>query len=735
MPRRTRTSLADAVRTVRATRRRLSIICPLHDDQNPSLSVWLARDGWVNFKCMAGCDAQAIAVAEGVTDAERAPPEARNGPPPSLDITYDYTDAAGGKLLYQVVRRPDKTFRQRRPNPDPASRDEWLWNLADTPRVLYRLPRVVAAVAAGTPLWIVEGEKDVAACEAQGLTATTNPGGAGKWRTEYSRTLGGADVTIVADKDAAGRKHAEQVCRSLIAVGVRAWRIVEAAGDAKDAADHFAAGGTPDTFVLVKGQAAPAPAPPPPVDELLRFTEGGDADRFIALHGENLRYVAETDTWYLWDGVRFAPERRGQVRRLARDVVRELVEQLRDAALDRGRVRQLTEQIKKANAKHGQQALLWLAQSHVTVARALEDFDTRQDLLAVQNGVVDLRTGLLGAASKAYEQTQCAATSYERGALAPRWEEHLWWMFKGRTELIDYVQKAVGYSLTGDTTEQCLFILYGGGWNGKSKFLEAVLGMLGDYGHTANISTVLLAKEESGDRPRSDVVDLRGRRFVTASEITEGKRLNEALVKSMTGGEQLNARPLRQRAVVFQPTHKLWLGLNHLPIIQGEDEAIWRRIRVIPCDAKIAEADADRRLGDKLRAEWPGILAWAVQGALAWRRAGLGEPPAEVRAATMSYREESSTLVAFLEEMCFVEPNAEVEAGVLYAAYRQWAQESGVLRPMPKQGFGTKLLAVLGARGRRDRRTAGWYYTGLSVRREQRAKLAQRDTMFDVRPE
>ncbi|HYC32371.1 MAG TPA: phage/plasmid primase, P4 family, partial [Gemmatimonadales bacterium] len=224
-------------------------------------------------------------------------------------------------------------------------------------------------------------------------------------------------------------------------------------------------------------------------------------------------------------------------------------------------------------------------------------------------------------------------------------------------------------------------------------FLETVRQMLGDYGHTAKTETVLLSRDERSHTPRPDLLDLRGRRLVTASEVVEGKHFNEALVKSMTGGEELNARALYgATAVTFTPTHKLWLGVNHLPVIRGDDEGIWRRIRVIPFDVTIPAADRDPALPGILRDEWPGILAWAVQGCLAWRRERLGTPPSEVTQATTTYRADSDVLGGFLTERCTLEAGMRATGGALYGAYKGWAIESG-FRPVSKNVFAGKLNA------------------------------------------
>ncbi|HZW08023.1 MAG TPA: hypothetical protein VFF65_12945, partial [Phycisphaerales bacterium] len=370
------TGLAEAVRHVRTTGRRLDIRCPLHDDSRPSLSVWLTRDGWVHYQCMRGCPEAELTAVAGLSVQDRAPANGngRHGGA-GLEILYDYTDEAG-HLLFQVLRKPGKLFRQRRP--DPTRPGEFIYRLDDVRRVLYRLPAVVAAVKARSPVWIVEGEKDVASCEARGLVATTNPGGAGKWKSEYSRLLAGADVTIVADKDEAGLAHAKQVANSLKAVGVRAWRIVTAARG-KDATDHFDAGHTPDEFVLLHGSPPAQPRPDTPAPAALeasipgterRLTEGGNADRFVELFAEDVRYVDEAGLWFVWDGHRFQRDSRREVVGRAREVVAELYASAA-AERDQAHRRNLADHAKRSDSAHAIRAMLDLAKADRAVARRM----------------------------------------------------------------------------------------------------------------------------------------------------------------------------------------------------------------------------------------------------------------------------------------------------------------------------------------------------------------------------
>lgn len=252
-------------------------------------------------------------------------------------------------------------------------------------------------------------------------------------------------------------------------------------------------------------------------------------------------------------------------------------------------------------------------------------------------------------------------------------------------------------------------MLYGSGANGKSTFLRVLGDLLGDYA-VAISSEALMAAKRHSNAPRPDLMRLQGARFVTAIETEDSHRLAEAFVKGATGGDPIVARGLYQGEQQFVGTFKLWLACNHKPRIRGVDAAIWRRVRLVPFLVTIPDAEQDRELPERLRAEWPGILAWAVRGCVAWQRHGLGMPEA-VRRATAAYRDEQDHVGGFLRDRCHQDPTAQVAAGLLYQAYVAWCGETGD-RPVSPRGFGLDL----GKRGFEDTRTRhGRYRTGLRL--------------------
>jgi putative DNA primase/helicase len=282
-------------------------------------------------------------------------------------------------------------------------------------------------------------------------------------------------------------------------------------------------------------------------------------------------------------------------------------------------------------------------------------------------------------------------------------------IFGGDRQLISFVQRAVGYSLTGDTREQCLFILHGNGANGKSTFLEILLKLLGSHAAITSFSTFLV--HQNPGTPRNDVAKLHGARLVKATESQKQAMLDEAAVKEAVGGDTLSARFLFKEFFEFRPQFKLWLATNHRPSIHGTDDAIWRRIKLIPFERQFSGKQRDSKLREKLESELPGILAWAVRGCLEWQRVGLGTPPV-VEKATLSYRQESDHYGRFLAECCTDRPRDEVSGSDLFDAYVQWCSRVKE-RPEPNNSFAKALLE----RGiRKKRKKTGVVYVGVGLR-------------------
>jgi putative DNA primase/helicase len=405
-----------------------------------------------------------------------------------------------------------------------------------------------------------------------------------------------------------------------------------------------------------------------------RFTDLGNARRLRRLVGRDLRYVSAWGEWLVWSGTHWQRDQTGEVERRAKHVVETLyLEAATETDSDR----------RKALGKHALisesarsiRNMIALAQTEPGIAVPPDAFDRDPWLLNCLNGTLELRAGGLRPHDRTDLITRCVPVAYDPASAAPTFEAFLGRIFAERPALIGFVQRAVGYALTGDTREQVLFLCWGSGANGKTTLMQAVAAVLADYAATLAADT-LLARKGDATMVMNDLSTLQGARFVVAVESDMGRRLAEALVKQVTGGEAIKVKRLFADVYSITPTFKLWIGTNHKPVIRGTDHAIWRRIRLIPFDVAIPEAEQDHGLIEKLHAESAGILRWAVEGCLAWQRDGLGTPE-EVRRATADYRAQMDSLEDFLGERCLVEPEVSLAASELYEAYTDWAKRNG----------------------------------------------------------
>ena len=628
--------------------------CPAHDDANPSLSVAQGENGTVLIHCFRGCTYAEIMSHLTIGNGQR-----KNGSKWKIDATYPYTDELG-ELLFEVVRFTPKKFRQRRP--DPGKPGHWIWNLKGITRVLYRLPKVIEAVKRGEILWLVEGEKDANRLVEAGLCATTSVGGAkAKWLDTYTATLEGAPVAVLPDNDAPGIEMAQAICNALVG-GCEDVRLIELPDlkekeDIFDFLDEQKHGKTIEDLKALY-EAAPvwtsertdadeheSDAISSDRDIENRLTELGAARLLKEKYGEDLKHHSGLG-WLVWDGQRWKRSEKDAKRYVHKlgDIIRKMVAGTEDPAL----AKKIYTHVKAIEKAQGARAILEQAKSLEGIDADAIEFDNRPWLLNCLNGVVDLRTGELLEHGRDLYITKLAPINYNPKATAPRYMQTLKEVFLGDEELVEYWQCVMGSALTGDTTQQCFFILHGTGSNGKTTLLVAFKEMLGpDFAREVNPEALL--KNRGGYS--SEIASLRGLRFVTCMETGQGRQLNEPLIKALTGGDAISARHLYHEPFEFTPELKLFFGTNHRPAIQDDSPGIWRRVRLIPFEAKFEGKNCDEGLAEKLRAEAEGILAWAVRGAM---RAADGKPPLPdaVKAATMSYQAEEDTLSQFLADEC-----------------------------------------------------------------------------------
>jgi len=441
----------------------------------------------------------------------------------------------------------------------------------------------------------------------------------------------------------------------------------------------------------------------PPADT--HRTDMGNAGRFARAFVGRLLYTS--GRWQSWDGRRWASVDVVEVERLAKEVVRTMFDEA--FAVSGDDRKKMLKWALDSESNPRIRAMLALARGELFVPA--EKLDANPFLLAVLNGTLDLRTGALRSHDPADYITRLAPVAYDPNATCPRWIGFLRRVLGGDDELIRGVQRMVGYSLSGDTREQVLFFLHGSGSNGKSTFLETLRTMFGDYATQSSFSAFLARRS---DGPRNDLARLRGARLVTANEAGDGKRLDETVVKSLTGSDTVTARFLYSEEFEFRPQLKLWLAANHKPTVRGDDPAIWRRLRLLPFTVTIPDEEKDPQLPAALLEELPGILAWAVDGCLSWQKDGLGLPAA-VRDATAQYRSEMDTLAAFVHQRCIVAPESEVKSTELFEAYVVWCQAQNEIAET-QRAFNERLAAHDPGRVRKTKSSGLMLWRGIELR-------------------
>jgi putative DNA primase/helicase len=435
------------------------------------------------------------------------------------------------------------------------------------------------------------------------------------------------------------------------------------------------------------------------VDEIPEATDLGRAIRFIEQFGDSVRFVPEWDQWLVFENDRWNINGgRAAAHRLAREICQESHAYALTLSDNSQRQAALRNAAAWADVRIVRDMLL-SAQNDCRVIVKPSELDADPWLVGACNGVVDLRTGDLFEHSREHLVTKFVGADFDPDATCPRWEKFMEEIFPDQA-LRNFVRKAAGYSLSGHTTEHFFMFLHGRGANGKSTFLEILFDAFGEYAGRAG-SRLIYATDRYGT-PDDQIAELFGRRLVIASETGEGVRLQEGVLKDITGGDTLRGCRKYEHGFSFKSTAKLWLAGNHKPAIRGTDDGIWRRVRLIPFEKQFGPDERDESLRSKLLGELPGILNWLVQGAMLWQQDGL-TPPEIVRAAVADYRSEEDTLADFMEECTCEDRDSKTPHSDLFKAYQQWAEETGIKYPLS-----SKLLAKrLRERGWCDIRTAG----------------------------
>lgn len=404
------------------------------------------------------------------------------------------------------------------------------------------------------------------------------------------------------------------------------------------------------------------------------FDDMGNARRFVDLYGYVIRYSYTDHKWMYYNGKKWVIDFDGTSMRYADSAIESMKDELKHYLEHDGEDSEVYKAFQKhvrASRSHkSKESLMKEVQHHVPIMPV--QLDRYKMAINTPGGLLNLKTGKTVPHSPVHYVTKITPVEAAEAADAPIWHGFLDQIFLGDKDLVRYIQKAVGYTLTGSTAEECVFFLYGTGRNGKSTFLETIREIMGDYATNIQPETIMM-KSGSSSTASSDIARLKGARFVTSVEPNEGVRLNEGLIKQMTGQDIMTARKLYSEEFEFKPEFKLWMATNHKPIIRGTDTGIWRRIHLVPFTAQIPLEKVDKHLREKLRAELPGIFRWALDGCTLWQREGLKMPKA-VMDSVREYKREMDVISAFIEDRC--ELSGATQSSVLYACYAQWAQDN-----------------------------------------------------------
>jgi putative DNA primase/helicase len=440
----------------------------------------------------------------------------------------------------------------------------------------------------------------------------------------------------------------------------------------------------------------------------VQFTDATNAERFMREHGDNVRYMAAWKKWLVWSGIHWqTDESWALVHEKGLKTVRNMYDELSKTNDYRDRLEiekyaMLSESLRRR--KSCVESATWIKELNISS----DLLDTNPWLLNVKNGTIDMRNWEFREHRQGDFITKVANVEYDPQADCPLWKQFIREIMDYKTDVINFLQTAVGWAMTGDISEQTMFILYGTGANGKSTFLNTIMYLLGEYAIATSTESL---KRKNGDQNTNDIARLRGTRFVTTTEAEQGRRLSEPIIKQITGNDRMTARFLYGEFFNFVPTFKIFMATNHKPVIKGTDHGIWRRIKLIPFTTRMAEEKQDKSLEEKLKAEASGILNWLLEGTARWNREGLKAPPAILN-ATEDYRGEMDVIGNFVKECCIQKPGLTIRVRELFKAYQEWCLQNN--EHACSERFLSLRLQEIGFQ--RTRTAEARYWSGVALR-------------------
>lgn len=717
-------------RATRGTEGNWNTWCPCHEDSDSSFSVKVNEHGYPVPYCHRGCNYDLLKDELKRRNLWPEPKNSRDNvvshskQPKSWTwiADWDYQDAHG-KVVYRTCKflKPDghKTFVQKRRLPNGSFEK----GLGDVQLIIYNYPKVLEAGREGEPIFLQEGEKDcdtLTRWSEGALYSSCSPLGASqskenpKWKEDYTQQLvlaGIQRVYIIPDHDVAGENHAIAAALSCFKSGLEVYIVrLPNSREKGDLTDWKEDGHTFDEFVDLVADAKPWEPEPIITDEEEQQTAGyqkclnelglgpapdrdrANGRRFARLHKDKCRYTKEA-RWLFYFNGRYEPDTKKETQAMA--FAKDAVDSIFDEA-DRykkrcyGLSKRLKEWAHSSQQSRRIRDTLVMASSEPELKASCTQFDTNPYWVNCLNGIVDVRnvTPTLIEHSPEHLLMKQIPIEFDINAKCPTWEEFIDHMTQGDAVLAWFLQKAAGYSATGITKEQMLFVIEGPGENGKSLFLDTLQDILGDYADNVDARMFMRKRQEN---QLNSVTQLFGKRFINISEINEGEHLDEARVKDVSGGtDKMKGRYLFDEPISFKPQCKLWFRGNYRPAITGTDDGIWRRICLIPLEANLKAIYKTKYLEEKFIEERAGILNWILKGAFVWAEDGLKPYPDVVEEAIADYRAEQDTIGMFIAECMEAFPGLSTPATKIYAAYKLWALAHGH-SPLSQKRLGTVL--------------------------------------------
>ena len=684
-------------------------LCPNHDDHHESLAINRTQK---RFKCLV----PTCGFAGVLWEEEKAHPKKQNKAVVAYkkyDSVWIYCDSDGKTPLHRTCKttNPRKFWQECY---DPATK-KWYMGLTlpngkKVKLVLYNLKKILDHP--DKTIFILEGEK---ACDRftddLGLLTTTSPMGAGNWNPEFNKYLKGRKVVAIPDNDDPGEKHVIKIadsnmgnCQSFKIVHFAGLKVKEDSDDWLDKIKDIEIEGRKLTkeeiLQELKSYTDSEKEYIPDKHEPKKFKEKGEvkiipegdfrptdlwnSESFCKKWEGQLLYCKVWNSWLVYREGRWQEDDKNETQELAKRVIMGYYREASEIIEDKTR-KILVDYARRSESQRAIRAMTELATSGMAIVP--DDFDQDLYILNLENGTMDLKTLEFREHKPEDMLTKIAGVSYEPEADCPKWLAFLDKIFEGKEDIIDYMQTILGYSLTGDTGEQCWFTCYGIGANGKTTFINVIHEILGDYAINTPFSTFL--SKGRGDNIPNDLARMRGARFVSAVEAPGERRFNEELLKNIVGGDPITARFLRQEFFDFHPECKIWLASNHKPIVKEFSLGFWRKIRLIPFKVIIPEEERILHYDNILLEEKEGIFNWILEGYKKWKEEKL-KTPDEIKEATAEYKSSMDVVAEFIEQCCVESHKAQIATRELYKAYKNWCDESGE-EPVKKKSFGRRL--------------------------------------------